>query len=135
MSTEYHHSTGDGYVTETVDTGTQTAAITGHIPYHHLQVSGDDGQLINDGTDTERITVEVVDGLQVARGETPAVLSYDGDVTLEIDGGETVKSVSAGTASFDITTSKAAGSVISVRGVELSDHPADSDAVSIEVTQ
>jgi hypothetical protein len=133
MSTEYHHSTGDGYVTELVSTDSQTAEIHGHLPYHHLLISSDDGQLINDGTDTERITVEVVDGLQVARGETPAVLSYDGDVTLEIDGAETTKSVSAGTANFDITTSKSASAEITVRAVGLNNHPSDSDDVSIEV--
>jgi hypothetical protein len=135
-SIEYQYSSGDKYVTELVDTGTQVAEITGHLPYHRLRISHDDGQLTNDGSETETVTVEVVNGLQVARGETPAdVLAYDGDVTVAINGAETTKSVTDGSVSFDLTTSKPAGVEITVEVVGLNDHPTDTDSVSIEVLQ
>jgi hypothetical protein len=129
----YSH-TGGEFVTETVETDSQTVEKVGHIPYYQLRLTDDDGQLTNDGSDTETITVEVVNGLQRARGETPGVLSYDGDVTLEIDGAETTKTVTDGSVSFDVSTSKPAGASIPVRAVGLNNHPADTDNVSIEVT-
>lgn len=134
IETGYTHTTGDEYVTETVETDSQTVEKVGHIPYHQLRLATDDGQLTSGGTDTETITVEVVDGLQRARGDTPAdVLPYDGDVTIEIDGAETTKTVTDGSVSFDISTSKPAGASIAVRAVGLNNHPADTDSVSIEV--
>jgi hypothetical protein len=135
-SIKYQHTSGDEYVTESIDTGTQVAQITGHLPYHRLRISHDDGVITNNGTDTETITVEVVDGVQVARENTPAdVLGYDGDVTVEIDGAETTKSVTDGSVSFDLTTSKPAGAKIAVQAVELNATPSDSDSVSIEVIE
>jgi hypothetical protein len=134
INTAYSHTPGDKFVTETVETESQTVEKVGHIPYHQLRLATDDGQLTNDGSDTETLTVEVVNGLQRARGETPDVLSYTGDVTLEIDGAETTKTVTDGSVSFDVSTSKPAGASITVRAVGLNSHPADPDNVSIEVT-
>jgi hypothetical protein len=133
---EYEHTTGDEYVTELTHTETQTAETYGHLPYRQLRVSAEDGQLKNSGSDTETIIIEVINGLQLARGETPAdVLAYDGDVTVEIDGAETTKSMTGGSVSFDVTTSKPAGASISVRAVGLNNHPVESDSVSIKPVQ
>jgi hypothetical protein len=134
INTAYNHTTGDKFVTETVETEAQTVEKVGHIPYHQLRLAADDGQLTNDGSDTETITVKIVDGLQRARGETPDVLNYDGDVTVAIDGAETTRTISDGSVSFDISTSKPAGASIPVRAVGLNSHPADPDSVSIEVS-
>jgi hypothetical protein len=134
IETRYSHITGDEFVTETVETGSQTVEKVGHIPYHQLRLTDDDGQLTNDGTDTETIVVEVVNGLQRARGETPDGLSYTGDVTVAIDGAETTKTMTDGSVSFDITTSKPAGASIAVRAINLDNHPTDTDSVSIEVS-
>jgi hypothetical protein len=134
MSTEYHHSADEGYVREVVDTGSQTAEITGHIPYHQFRVSNDDGELINDGSDTEVITIKLVNGLQVARENRPAdVLAFDGDVSVAVNGAETTKAMTDGSVSFNITTSKPAGASITVRAVGLNNHPAESDSAAIEV--
>jgi hypothetical protein len=133
---EYSHSSGDKFVTERVTTNSQTATKTGHLPYHRLRISHDDGVITNNGTETETIAVEVVDGVQVARGNTPAdTLNYTGDVIIEINGAETTKSVTDGSVSFDLTTSKPAGAEITVQAAGLNNHPTDSDAVSIEVLQ
>jgi len=135
-STEYHHDDGDGYVTELISTETQTAEVSGHLPYRVFRVSLSDGQLTNDGTDTETATVKVVDGLEVARGTTPSnatVLDYNGDVTLTIDGAAVTRTASSGVATVDVTTEKAAGSTIEVGAVGLDGVPAESDSAVIEV--
>ncbi len=137
-STEYQHSDGDDYVTENVTTDVQTAEMYGHLPYRVLKLGTFDGQLTNDGTDTEMLTVEVVDGLEVAKGTDPGnatVLDYDGDVALSIDGAETTKTLSNGTVSFELTTEKSAGSTIEIVAETLADHPAESDSATIEVIQ
>jgi len=135
-STEYQHNDGDDYVTELVNTDTQTAEITGHIPHRHLHVSLADGQVANDGTNTETVTVAVVDGLEIARGTVPSeatVLDYDGDVTLSVDSAEMTKTLTGGSVSFDVTTEKPAGSTIEIVAETLADHPAESDSATIEV--
>lgn len=132
-STEYTHNDGDDYVTELVTTDAQTAEVYGHLPYRVLQVGVSDSQLTNDGTDTETVTVEVVSGLDVARGDDPTVLDYDGDVTISIDGNETTKALTNGTVAFDLTTDKPAGSEIEIVAKSLADHPAESDSATIEV--
>jgi hypothetical protein len=134
IETRYTHTTGDEFITETVETDAQTAEKVGHIPYHQLRVTANDGQLTNNSTDTETITVEVVNGLQRARGSTADVLNYDGGVTVEIDGAETTKTMTDGSVSFDLSTSKPAGATISVRVVGLNNHASDTNSVSIEVT-
>jgi len=104
--------------------------------YRALRLTLADSQLANDGQDTETITVEVVDGLEVARGIDPAnatVLGYDGDVTISVDGAETTKTLTNGSVSFDATTTKSAESVIEVVAENLTDHPADPDSATIEV--
>jgi hypothetical protein len=133
-STEYQHNDDDEYVTELTHTDTQTAETYGHIPYRQLRVSLSDGQISNDGTDTVTVTVEVVSGLDVARGDDPTVLDYDGDVTLSVDGQQTTKTLTNGTVSFDLTTDKPAGSEIEILAESLADHPAESDHATIEVT-
>jgi hypothetical protein len=135
-STKYQHNDSDDYVTELVTTDAQTAEIDGHLPYRVLSLSANNGQVANDGTDTETVTVKVVDGLEVARGIDPAnatVLDYDGDVTLTVDGQKTTKTVTNGSVEFDLTTDKPAGSEIDVVAESLADHPAESDSEMIEV--
>jgi len=132
-SIEYKHNDGDGYVTELTHTNTQTAKTYGHIPYRQLRVSLSDSQLPNDGTSAVTATIEVVSGLDVARGNDPSVLNYDGDVTLTVDGQKTTKTLTNGSVSFDLTTDKPAGSEIEVVAESLADHPAESDRATIEV--
>lgn len=134
--TKYTHNNGGDYVTEYVETANQVAEVVGHIPYRHLTVTASDRQVTNDSTDTETVTVSVVDGVKVSRGTDPAeatVLDYSGDVTMRIDGVETTKTLTGGSVSFDLTTEKPAGSTIEVGAVGLADHPAESDSVEIEV--
>lgn len=137
-STKYTHNDGDEHVTEQVDTGNQVAEVTGHISHRHLTVTVSDDQVANDGSDTETVTINVVDGLGVARGTDPAdatVLDYSGDVTLRVDGVETTKTLTSGSVEFDVTTEKPAGSEIQIEAVGLADHPAESDGATIEVIQ
>lgn len=134
--TTYQHSDDDEYVTELKQTQTQTAEIVGHIPYHQFRASADDGTLVNDGTDTESVVVDVVNGLQFARGNTPAdiLAQSTGDVTVEIDAADITKSLTDGTLTVDITTQKPAGSIIEVVAKSLASKPAGRDTVEIEVT-
>lgn len=135
-STEFARDTGDEYVTEKVHTDTQTAEIRGHIPARHLRLSLADGQVVNDGQDTETVAVSVVSGLQVARGNTPAdVLDEDGTATVDIDGQPVEVDLTGGTGQREVTTTAAAGTTISVEAVGLADHPAESDTAEIEVIQ
>lgn len=104
--------------------------------YRHLTISPSIAKLRNDGTDTETVSVEVVDGLEVAKGTDPAnatVLDYNGDVTLTIGGVETIKTLTNGSVEFDLTTDKPAGSEIEIVAESLADHPAESDSATIEV--
>jgi len=133
-----YQSTGE-FVRAEGKTPNQTFAFPHFSPARVTHVFIQDGQVANDGSDTETITVEVVDGLEVARGTDPAeatVLDYDGDVTLTIDGAvETTKTLTDGSVSFDVTTEKPAGTTIEIVAESLADHPAESDRVEIEVTQ
>jgi len=135
-SIEYTHSDGDNYVTEQVTTDRQTSEIYGHLPYRVLVVTFADVQGSNDGTDSETVTVEVVNGLEVARGtdaDDATVLDYDGDVTISVDGATTTKTSTNGSISFDLTTDKPAGSEIEIVAESLADHPAERDSATIEV--
>jgi len=132
-STKYTHNDGDDYVTELTHTGTQTAETHAHIPYRQLRVSLSDGSLANDGTDTETVTIEVVSGLDVSRGDSATVLDYNGDITITVDGKQTTKTLTNGSVSFDVTTTKSAGSEIEIVAESLADHPAESDSATIEV--
>jgi hypothetical protein len=128
--TTYTHSSETDEVLSVSETGVKTH----HAFYHAIRCRSSPDSIQNNGTETAIITIEVVDGLQLARGETPAaVLAYEGDVTLKIDGAETTKPMTAGSVSFDISTSKPAGSTITVRAVGLNDHAAESDGAMIEV--
>jgi len=103
---------------------------------HTLTVVLDDGQVINDNTDTETVMIKVVDGLEVVKGTSPSnatVLDYGGDVTLSVDGQQTTKTLTNGTVEFDLTTDKSAGSEIEIFAESLADHPAESDSATIEV--
>jgi hypothetical protein len=122
--------------TKTETSANSPAMLPKDSAYRHLQVSAEDNTIINDGTDTEAITIEVLNGLDIMRSDLPAnTLNYDGDVALEIDGAKATKTVTDGSVSFDISTSKPAGAEIVVRAVGLNDHPADADSVSVEVLQ
>ena len=134
-----YEMTGDGWIDKLIDTGTDPntpARVHPHSAYRTLSVSTEDGDISNDGADTETVMISVVDGLEVVRGTDPAdatVLDYDGDVTLSIDGVETTKTLSNGNVSFNLTTDKSAGSTITVTAKSLADHPAESDSAEIEV--
>lgn len=135
-STEYSKS-GDWVVKE-IDFQLPKGqkSISMDVPYRKLHVSLSDGQVANDDTDTETVSVAVVDGLEVARGTDPAeatVLDYDGDVALTIDGVKTTKTLSGGGVTFDVTTTKDAGETIEIVAGSLADHPAESDSATIEV--
>lgn len=104
--------------------------------FYQIYVVVEYGDLLNDGTDTETVTIEVIDGLNVARGTDPskaAVLDYDGDVILSVDGQQTTKTLTNGSVSFGLTTDKPAGSEIKIVAESLADHPAESDSATIEV--
>lgn len=145
MIRTYHRGVGgwdgpskkaDGdYVLEEIDKESQTA-LRKIGPYRVFRVSTDDAQVANDGTDTETVTVDVVDGLEVARGTDfadAAVLDVDDDATLLVDGvGQTV-TITAGTGSIDVTTTTSAGSSIEIVAESLASAPADSDTAEIEV--
>jgi len=133
---EYTHTDGDDYVTENITTDTQTAEIYGHIPYCVFVLTLQNGRVLNNGTDTESVTVSVRDGLAVARGAAPSdatVLDYSGDVMISVDGVETTKTFTNGTVSFELTTEKPAGSEIQIVSEPLADHPAERDSMTIEV--
>lgn len=134
-SIKYTHDGGE-YVIKRIDTGNQVAEVTGHIPYRHLVVDADDGELINNGDDSETITVSVVDGLEITRGADPSeasVLDHEGDVAIAVDGSKTTKTLENGSVEFDLTTEKSAGSEITVEAIGLEDNPAESDSTVIEV--
>jgi len=132
-STEYERRAGDDYVTELVHTEAQTAEAYGHIPYRLLSVSVDDGQITNDGTDAETVKVECLSNLDMVSNNRKTVLSYDGDVTLFVDGQQTTKTLTNGSVEFELTTDKPAGSEIEIIADSVIDHPAEADRVSIEV--
>jgi len=130
------HEDGDDHVTETVETESQTAEIRGHLPFRVLSTGLEDGAIINDGSDTETVTISVVDGLEVAQGTNPAnatMIAVDGDVTLSVDGQQTTKTLTGGSVSFDLTTDKPAGSVIAIVAESLADRPTEPDSATIEV--
>lgn len=136
-SISYTHADGHKYVTKVVETDNQTAEVQGPIPYRHGHLSLADGSVVNDGTDTETVTVEIVDGLAVAQGTAPAdatTLAEDATATLEIDGTTVDVSLTGGTGTKDITTTKSDGATIEVELVGLSTGPVDGDRVTIEVT-
>jgi len=132
-STEYEHNDEDDYVTELTHTDNQTAETFGHIPYHQFCVLLSDNQFTNNNTTSETVTIEVVNGLEVARGDDPTVLDYDGDVAFSVNGQQTTKTLTNGSVSFDLTTDKPAGSEIEIVAESLADHPAESDIATIEV--
>lgn len=134
--TDTTYSRDGDYVAETVTTDAQTAEIIGHIPARHLRLTVDDGRVLSDGSDTETLTVEVVSGLAVARGTSPSdadVLSVDDTAVVEVDGNPVSVDISDGSGSTTITTTKSAGSTISVVAGELSSYPAETDSAEIEV--
>lgn len=136
-SISYEHADGDDHVTKLVVTDAQTAESYGSIPYRHAVLSLEDAVLLNDGVDTETIGVEIVDGLEVARGTAPedaAVLSEDATATLSIDGATVDVSLTGGSGTKTLTTTKSDGATIEVELVALSTGPVDGDRATIEVT-
>jgi len=121
------------YVKQLIHTGNQTAVKPEYSPRRHLQLSVSEGQLKNDGKDSATVTIKVVSGLDVARGDDPTVLDHDGDVTLSVDGQQTTKTLTNGSVSFDLTTDKPAGSEIEIVAESLVDHPTERDSATIEV--
>lgn len=135
-TTEYRHDSDEEFVTEVTTTETQTSETVGHIPYRQFWLSADDRQVVGDGTDTETISVGVVSGLDVARGTSPAnatTLSVTDDATIVVDGAEQTVSLSSGTATLDVQTTRPAGARIDVEAIDLASSPADSATVQIEV--
>lgn len=133
----YQDATDGDYVEEHTQTEVQTAINHTYKKKRILRITLDDGQVINDGSDTETVTIEIVDGLEIARGTDPTnatVLGYDGDATVTVDGAETTKTLASGVVSFDVTTTKDDGSVIEIIAEGIADHPAESDRAVIEVT-
>ena len=137
-SIEYLHNSGDDYVTELIDTGGQVAERYARVPYRHIVLTNGDGVILSDNTDTETVRVSVVDGLEVARGTDPAeatVLAEDHTATVEIDGSPVEVSITDGSGTKEITTTKSAGSTISVEAVGLDGVPVESsNRKTIEVT-
>lgn len=132
--------TDDGeQIDKLIDTGTppnDPARVQPHSAYRHLNVTLADGTVVNDDTDDEAVSIEIIDGLEVVRGTTTTdatVLDYNGDVTISVDGAEMTKTLSNGSVSFDVTTEKPAGSTIKIVAETLGDHPAESDSATIEV--
>lgn len=137
-STEYVRNDNDDYVTERVTTDTQTAEVYGHLPYRVVTVTPSDGEVLNDGADVETVTVEIVDGLSVARETNPdaaSTLAESGTVTLSIDGATIDVTISDGIGTKDVTTTKAAGSTIDVETVAYDSGPIEGDSAAIEVIQ
>jgi len=129
-SIEYSRDPGDDYITERDHrwTGGDAAETRGHIPARHLRLTSPSG------TTTDAVTVEVVSGLQVCRDNTPAdVLTYDGNCVVSVDGQERTISLVDGTGKLEISTDKPAGETVLVAARALADHPAESDAVEVEV--
>jgi len=127
------------HLVKLVETDVQTAEVRGTNPARVLRVStAGDGQLVNDGSATETLRVEVVDGLRVARGTDPAdadVLDVDDDATLVVDGSEQTLTLMEGSGTLDVSTTAAAGSTIDVVARELASHPAESDRTQIDVVR
>lgn len=135
-SINHTHTEGEDFLTTHIETDTQTAKVTGEIPYRNINLYMGSKQIINDGADAATVTIEVVDGLEVANRTDPAnatVLDYDGEVAVFIDGVETTKILTGGSVSFDVTTQKSAGSTIEIVAGGLSDHPSEGDTETIEV--
>lgn len=130
--TEYYERRG-AFIKKFVESSTDSDAMLPYGAFRHLHIETDKQQIQNDNTDTETVTVKAVNGLDVARGNSPTVLDYDGDLTLSVDGQQTTKTLTNGSVSFDIITDKSAGSEIEVVAESLSDHPAESDSATIEV--
>lgn len=134
-SIEYTHDPGDKFVNELIDTGTQVAEVTGHIPYHKLRVEADDGEIAGDGQDTETVTISVISGLDYVSNDRETVISYSGEVTGTVDGTERTAQITDGTVSFDVTTDKPAGETMEIEAMTLGDVPADPDQATVEVVE
>lgn len=139
MSARIEYQRNGPYVEELTYTATSKnspAIMHQFEPYRWLSVSVDDGNVVNDGEETESVTVEVINGLQAVRGNIdPDVLQYDGGVALEIDDAEMTKTLTDGRVVFDVTTEKSAGNSIDIVAKSLSNNIAKSDRADIKVIQ
>lgn len=106
--------------------------------YRQLVLMLEDGVLLNDGTETETLRVEIVNGLEIARGtdiSNASLIIEDHTATLTVDGTEVDVTVTDGTGKTDITTTKSDGSTIDVQVAGLTSHAAsESNIKTIEVT-
>lgn len=133
LSTEYKKGTDGDLLVEIVNTESQTVEISGHIPYRHIRVSLSNDQLLNDAIDSTMVTIEVVSGLDLSRGDSPDMINYNGDVTVFVDDIKMTKTVTNGSVKFDLTTDKQSGSEIGVVAKSLTGHPSEPDSAIIEV--
>lgn len=136
MTKKWKHSDGDDYLELHITTDTQTA-IDRATAYRWLHVSLSDTTILNDGSDSVTVTIEVIDGFEIATGtnrSNATVLPFDGDVYVEVDGAETTKTLSGGSLSFDVTTTKDSGSTIDIQATNLASVEAESHSATIEVT-
>jgi len=137
MAVTYSRDGEDGdYIIKTVERENGSDwSIDPYKPYRFLSLSLSGDQIINDGSDTVAITIELLDGLSIVRETDVSVVSYDGDLTVLVDGVEQTKTLTNGSMSFELSTDKAAGSNIEVVAESLADHPAESDSAVIEVVK
>jgi len=116
------------YIKKAEETDDQEYSIPFWSPLKRLRLIYEDGQLTNDDTDTETVTLEVVDGLEIARGADPAeatVLDYDGTATVEIGGAEHSVSINGGTGTLDYATTQPAPATVDMQATALADVPAE----------
>lgn len=105
-------------------------------PYRLLHLTVEDGKVVNDGADTETVTVELKDGLAVANGqpiEDAPILEMDEDVVLAVNGNETTKSMTDGILQFDLTSTMSAGTLIEAETRNIVGVLNGDDSATIEV--
>jgi|GEM_PF-3686239 len=127
--TAVEYSKNGDHVQKTVGESTMPS----YRPARFVRLSLDDGEIANDGTDTETVTAEIVDGLDVLRGNDPSVLSESGTLTLSIDGAEVSVSIESGIGTTEVTTTKSAGATIEIETIDYDGGPTEPDSATIEV--
>lgn len=99
----------------------------------NIHVELEDGEITTGGKET--VTIYLVN--EFVNPTKPfddiAVLNYDRDIKLHVDGSETSKTLTNGRVTFDLTTDKSTGSEIEIVAELLHDAPAESDSATIEV--
>lgn len=90
----------------------------------NIAITLDDGQVQAGGTDTEPVSVTVTD-------QDGNAISEDVTVELDVDGETVDVKTASGEGVYDVTTTKAAGSTVTVQAAEVQEHHA---APSAELT-